>query len=258
MHMCRLEDEAGQAQMLASLPPCSAMQSLVPVAAPLGVRVWRLQLDLLRGQLSELLAPLPGIERERCLRYRRPVDRLRYAAARLVLRHVLALHVNRAPHSLVIEPDACGKPQLLDAQGWHFNLSHSGRHVLLAFSNRGPVGIDVERVATDVPWPDMQACLTPAERTYCALSTNPQAFFRVWCGKEAVLKALGVGIAQHLPHISVLPTARRRYALALQMMAPPVQAWQLSAPHGCVAALAVSDPVAAMFGQETKVTPERG
>jgi 4'-phosphopantetheinyl transferase len=235
------------------------MRVAKPVAAPAGVRVWRLELDLLRGRLDELLPGLPVAERERCLQYRLPGDRLRFALSRLVLRHLLAQHLQCEPQALRIEADVHGKPHLVDGGGLHFNLSHAAQYALIALSTAGPVGVDIERVRNQ-PSADLQGSLTPEERAYCASRARARlaAFFRIWCGKEAVLKALGVGIARHLDSVSVIPATRGGYAVTTRMPGWSAQAWQLPAPYGYAAALAVSEPVAAVLGQETEMATESG
>ena len=227
--------------LLQALQPYTAMRALVLLEAPPGICVWRLQLDLLHGQVSELVSDLPQSEREHCMHYVQKGDRLRYASARLMLRHALSLHLHRSPQALSIALDPQGKPRLTDVPALHFNLSHSGVHVLLALSLRGPLGVDIERVQVETSLRDIHAFLTADERTYCAMRTSQQAFFRVWCGKEAVLKALGVGITRHLRDVSALPSTRKRYVLGIHMPAPPVQLWQLPVPPGYVAALALSE-----------------
>lgn len=226
------------------LPPLAALRALKPVKALAGVDVWHLELDLLRGRLDELLPELPVAERERCLQYRQPGDRLRYALCRVVLRQLLAERLHRAAQDIRIDTGPWGKPRLAQDEGLHFNLSHSGRCALIALSTAGSVGVDIERVPVAPGVAELLASLTPGERHYCALNARAQAFFRVWCGKEAVLKALGVGIAQHLCSVSVIPTVRQRYVIDLQLAAAPVRAWQLPVPAGYVGALALQDTAA--------------
>lgn len=217
----------------------AALRALVPVEAPAGVELWRLELDPLSGSLAELLPRLPPGERERCLRYHRPADRLRYALCRVVLRQLLAQRLHCVPQEVEIEIDAHGKPRLAQPADLHFNLSHTGRCALIALSTVGPVGVDIERVSTTLALADLQAGLSPSEQRYCAHSARVQTYFQVWCGKEAVLKALGLGLAGPLHRVSALPVARRRYVVDLPFAAPPVQAWQLPAPAGHVGALAL-------------------
>lgn len=221
-------------------PSLAGLQGLVRLPAPAGTRVWRLEFNLLRGNLEALVPLLPVAERERCLQYRRPVDRLRHALCRVVLRQLLAPRLDCAPQEVAIEIDELGRPRLAQPCGLDFNLSHAGRCALIALSRGGAVGVDIERISPALKPDLMRTAFSPQELDYCAARATPRDWHKVWCGKEAVLKALGLGIAQHMPDVSVIPVRRQRYVVDLRLAAAAaaVQAWQLPAPAGFVAALA--------------------
>lgn len=78
-----------------------------------------------------------------------------------------------------------------------FNVSHSQRHGLIALSENGKVGIDVEErvVRHDIDG-EISKVFSPFERK--ALSNTfgenkVQMFFRLWTIKESVIKAIGEG-----------------------------------------------------------------
>lgn len=243
-------------------PFLAGMYNLTPAAAPAGLEVWLLELALGRGGLKALLPWLSEQEQARCLRYRRGEDRMRYAATRAVLRHMLAQRLARPLQDIALVFNAFGKPglapHLLERQVLHFNVSHAGKHAVIALSSLGAVGVDIEAVTSvDQIWP-LETGLTEAEQRYCQEAADVDAFFRIWCGKEAVLKGLGGGISQHLSSVCVVPDAKHGYSVALPMGNPPVQAWQLQAPAGFAAALAVLEPVAAMFGHQSEMATECG
>ena len=95
--------------------------------------------------------------------------------------------------------DEHGKPHVLDAGFPHFNLSHSGRLVALAFSHACPVGIDVEALRRRHGSLDLATRYFAAQEAQAlgALDVAEQqaAFVHLWTCKEAVLKALGRGLA---------------------------------------------------------------
>ena len=217
----------------------TSMREISPRHLPAGVNVWRLELDFQNTQLNELLQQLPAEEQARCLRYRQPADRIRYATTRVALRQLLAERLHIPVQDVALRIDAFGKPRLANDEKLFFNLSHSGNHALIALSAEQPVGVDIEAAPATGGVRPVDGALTPDERRYCDEYADPQAFFRIWSGKEAVLKALGLGIASHLQSVSVVPVSASRYAVSFQLPWPPVQAWQLPAPPGFVAALAV-------------------
>lgn len=239
------------------------MYDLTPAGAPAELDVWLLELALGRGGLKALLPWLSEQEQARCLRYRRGEDRMRYAATRAVLRHMLAHRLDCPLQDIALVFNAFGKPglapHLLERQGLHFNVSHAGKYAVIALSSLGSVGVDIEAITSvDQIWP-METGLTDVEQRYCREGEGAEAFFRIWCGKEAVLKGLGVGISQHLSSVSVVPDTEHGYSVALPMGNPPVQAWQLQAPAGfaaALAALAVLEPVAAVLGHQAEMATE--
>ena len=140
-------------------------------------------------ELKELL-DLPGSalltpqRRSRMYRYRQNADRARCLAAGLMLRKVFG----RRLADTVAEGEF-GKPFL--PGGPRFSLSHSGDYVLLA-ADENDIGADIEQI---LPWQAEMARLvfTPSEQAWLRAQAGDAAFYRLWTGKEAVMKALGLG-----------------------------------------------------------------
>jgi 4'-phosphopantetheinyl transferase len=91
--------------------------------------------------------------------------------------------------------DERGRPW---AEGVSFNVSHSGSLGLIAIAEGAHrIGVDVEQVR---PGPDVRALagrfFHPEEAA--AVGDDRAAFFRCWTRKEAVVKALGLGLAHPL------------------------------------------------------------
>jgi phosphopantetheinyl transferase len=86
----------------------------------------------------------------------------------------------------VVTRDTNGKPQLVGG-AVHFNTSHSGELALVAVSD-APVGVDIEQ---------QRAIADPVAfaRRFHFETTDPHELMRLWCRKEAWLKARGVGLA---------------------------------------------------------------
>lgn len=97
-----------------------------------------------------------------------------------------------------IRRDAHGRPRL-SAAGWDASWSHSGDGLLLAAAQGVQLGVDLEWLR---PRP---RALQLARRFFSATEADwladlpgaaiEPAFVRIWCAKEAVLKAHGRGIA---------------------------------------------------------------
>lgn len=159
------------------------------------------------GQVPESLAVLlDGRDRARRGRIMRAADRDRFLAAWVLARVVLGERLGRDPGALGFDRTCThcgdtghGKPVVEDAgPGLDFSLSHAGELAVVAVSDRS-VGLDVEdATAGERP---LDAALTERERAACP---DYAGFARLWTRKEAVLKAVGKGLAVHPGRIEVL------------------------------------------------------
>ncbi|HVI24914.1 MAG TPA: 4'-phosphopantetheinyl transferase superfamily protein [Xanthomonadaceae bacterium] len=94
--------------------------------------------------------------------------------------------------------DARGRPRLAQGDA-DVNWSHSGALLLVALARAGRVGVDVERQR---PRPRALALarrfFAPAEADWLQAlpaAAREGAFVRLWCAKEALLKAHGHGLS---------------------------------------------------------------
>jgi 4'-phosphopantetheinyl transferase len=108
----------------------------------------------------------------------------------LLARHALALSIEKSGLALdVIDKDEDDVP--CPSNGNHWSISHKPRCVA-AVAGTYRAGIDVEEM---VPRQRDLFDLTAGQVEWeLAGGRSWQAFFRIWTAKEAVLKAIGVGI----------------------------------------------------------------
>lgn len=167
------------------------------VAATIDVWNWPLAAD--EVQLAALARLLSPDERSRADRFKRVGDGAFFTVARGQMRRILAGYVSLGPRDLVFEYNAFGKPSLAKpANGPHFSLSHSAQTAALAVCWHFPVGIDIELV-NPIDGGIAERFFSKAENL--ELLTLPDcerlsAFFRCWVRKEAVAKALGLGLSR--------------------------------------------------------------
>lgn len=140
---------------------------------------------------------LDATERNRLGRLSTIADRRRFTSAAALLRVTVADHLDIEPHSIRIDRTCadCGRPHgrprvLRTGHDVHVSVSHSGGFVGVALTEIAPVGIDVEAVTADLDDLVDVAC-HPDERSAIVTSRD---FTTVWVRKEAVLKAMGVGL----------------------------------------------------------------
>ncbi len=128
-----------------------------------------------------------------------PRDPARSAEAQV--REWLAAHTGIAAMELPLIRDAQDRPQLIGALAGHdINWSHSGDGLLLAFGSGMALGVDME-------WPRGGRNIAGIARRYFTTgelawlqaqaddTSRIHAFHRLWCAKEAVLKAHGHGLS---------------------------------------------------------------
>lgn len=186
-----------------------------PLAHPLlgsgEVHVWRAALDMPEAQLQQLQNLLADDEIRRAERFFSADDRNHFIAARGLLRTILGRYLNRDPQQLCFSYGERGKPALEPAMGLgdlRFNLAHSHGLALYAVTARRDVGIDLERIRSNI------ACEQIAQRFFAApeaaaILAAPaperlQTFFAHWTIKEAYIKALGQGLWQSLDGFTVV------------------------------------------------------
>lgn len=163
-------------------------------------------------------------------------DRTLRIAASLLLQHALVQQLPTCTLPLVLERQAAGKPYLPSCP-LHFSISHSGDVVYCAVAHV-PVGVDVERIRS-LPYKVMARNRTPLEKMW--LYNRPDDdFFTLWTRKEAVVKALGVGLQQSFADFSVLDHA-------ICMEGQPIALHSLPCAAGYRAAVAVLAPDILVF-----------
>jgi 4'-phosphopantetheinyl transferase len=169
---------------------------------PHDVHVWFHTTGALdEAAIAAAASMLSDEERAQYRRFRFAHDARDYAAAHALLRVTLSRYGDRAPERWRFDKTANGKPFLVD-QGTvpaSFSLSHATGMVACAVTANGDVGVDVECVDRHVEVADIAArFFAPAEAAHLGqLGTAAQRdrFFDLWTLKEALVKALGTGMA---------------------------------------------------------------
>jgi 4'-phosphopantetheinyl transferase len=144
---------------------------------------------------------------------------------------LLGAYLGVPADEVVLNEGEHGRPELAPPRhgALQFNWSHSGNKAIIAVTRDVVPGIDIERLR---PRPKVmqlaERFFHPAEVT--ALETleesqREEAFLRLWTGKEAVLKALGRGLAFGLDRLHV--TANRDGMALRWLDGEHAASWQL-------------------------------
>jgi 4'-phosphopantetheinyl transferase len=162
------------------------------------VHIWQVALEAGDPGLGDCLSP-PELERMNRLSGSR---REHFAITHGAARHLLAAYLDLSPGSVPLSAPYGRAPQL---PGLKLSISHCEDLAVLAVA-RVDVGVDVE--PSDAGEDDHLA-----ELAYTTLSDSemesfratrgpdrPRWWVRAWVRKEAVLKALGLGISDRVPY----------------------------------------------------------
>ncbi len=183
-------------------------------------------------------------------RFRFDKDRSTFIIGRGILRHLLGYYTNRAPSDFQFEYGEQGKPYLKDVEAPHFNISHSGKLLVMGFCKKHPIGVDVEKIKTDFDLAEL-AKQHFSKREIKALHNlkekeRDRAFYRCWTRKESFIKAIGTGLSFPLDAFSVsLDDDHKAQMLETTWQKEEKETWQLASfipAEGYLAAACVQDP----------------
>lgn len=181
----------------------------LPISVPDGIEVWRIGFNFPAPISTEDLLLLSELERAQTLLFQRHADQLRSFVTGVTLRRILDKKMMRSPSELRFLFSPHGKPNLQGETNMEFNVSHAGQFALIALSEHGQIGVDIE---------DLIPC-------------------RV--AKEVVMKVLWVVTAEHLKEVSVIPNHTDEYNMECENQEwLGTKAWSLVAPNDYAATLA--------------------
>ncbi len=202
----------------------------------------------LRTATGRHYKPTPD-DRQAAAGYANERLRSRFLISRWMLRSILSEYAGISAEALRFRQGRYGKLYLRRHAGArvHFNISHSRDRLLVAVSNSGPVGVDIEHQRPIDAARLVRNWFSRAERREWAGTTagsRLEAFFHGWARKEAFIKATGLGMAMPLDSFSVSLHPGLAELREVRGVAP--RRWRLSridAGPDCAAAVVTSgDP----------------
>jgi 4'-phosphopantetheinyl transferase len=144
------------------------------------------------SEFSRYLKLLPIAIQENILKYSRWQDAHASLFGKLLLSHGLKelgldFSLNNLKYTNYKRPYIEGNVD--------FNISHSGDHVLCAFSTKSKIGIDLEKIKP-ISISDFENQFQDEEWDHIMTSENKYLwFYYYWTAKEAVIKADGRGLS---------------------------------------------------------------
>ena len=131
-----------------------------------------------------------------------------FVTRRAFRRRVLGDRLATAPQDLRFATNAAGKPALGPPHhGLHFNASHGRLGGVVAISDVSDIGVDIEFIRPVDERAFAAKIMSPQEKlSHQALdeAARLDSLFAVWTAKEALIKAMGIGLNLNLlPQMSI-------------------------------------------------------
>ncbi|MGQ0541500.1 MAG: 4'-phosphopantetheinyl transferase family protein [Blastocatellia bacterium] len=215
------------------------------------IHVWSANLDRDLTFVHSMFNTLSANEKLRAAKFRFEQDRDHFVVGRGFLRNVLAVYLGLSAGEIQFSYSRFGKPSLIrvaQQPPLHFNLSHSNGMALLAVSATNEIGIDIEFVDQGFDWRRIAdnyfSAQELSEMNSISEKKQTEAFFTGWTRKEALIKALGMGLSYPLNQFEASMTATDIRQVMLDDECKQMRKWTLvSIPTEprYVAALAIED-----------------
>jgi 4'-phosphopantetheinyl transferase len=182
-------------------------KQLPKLGGPGIAEIWRIHLPSSMDRITELYQILSFEEKNKASRFYQEKDRHRFIIGKAILKIFLARHLNIHPQTINFTYELYKKPVLKvgDQIPVHFNVSHSGDYVLIAFADK-PIGVDIEYIDRNLDINEiMNVAFSNAEIVFMTQQTTcMELFFQLWARKEALLKAASKGLNNDIKYMPSL------------------------------------------------------
>jgi phosphopantetheinyl transferase len=178
---------------------------------------------------------------------------------------VLSAALGVPAHDLRFDIETGGRPRLVEPAGVDVSVTHAGRAVGVAIAAGPAIGIDLEPIRAELAATGrFRRAFSDAEWSTIHGAQDPDLeLLRTWTQKEALLKALGLGLT--VPLRDVLRGGARLAPSTLELRPPgdldPLSrtwsVWSFAPLPGYVGACAVSAPVATSLPPRVRVCARR-
>ena len=149
------------------------------------IKLYIINLDIGFSHKHHLLKVINESQKEKALKYKNDKDQMR---------SLLSSYLKNLISKEEILYKEKGKPYF--ANGPFFNISHSGKYVLMAVST-AEIGVDIEEVKNK----DMSSLVRIFNEAEAKMIKEHSDFYYLWCAKESLIKCMGltVGKVREIP-----------------------------------------------------------
>ena len=142
------------------------------------VRLVVLDVEIAFRHKKVLLESVNEKQKEKALRYKNEIDQIRSLSSSYLM--------NSLSKEAILF-NVMGKPFF--EKGPFFNISHSGKYIVMAVSNK-EIGVDIEE---DVK-KDMSMLVSIFNEAEAKMLKEHSDFYYLWCAKESLIKCMGSSI----------------------------------------------------------------
>ena len=144
------------------------------------VKLYVADTDLGKKHFRFLLENVSAGQKEKALRYANEIDQIR---------SLLSSYLKNQLSREELLKNENGKPYF--ANGPYFNISHSGRYVLMAVST-AEIGVDIEEIKDK----DMSSLVRIFNEAEAKMIKEHSDFYYLWCAKESLIKCMGLSVGK--------------------------------------------------------------
>lgn len=151
------------------------------------VKLYVADTDLGKKHFRFLLENVSVGQKEKALRYANEIDQIR---------SLLSSYLKNQLSREELLKNENGKPYF--ANGPYFNISHSGKYVLMVVST-AEIGVDIEEIKNK----DMSSLVRIFNEAEAKMIKEHSDFYYLWCAKESLIKCMGltVGKVREIPSL---------------------------------------------------------
>lgn len=218
-----------------------------PYLAPNEIHVWLTSTKVDKKQLAILWNILTPTEKGKTNQFKFAKLKHRFIISQGTLRFLLGKYLKIKPELIVFERNKYGKPYVKNlSTAIKFNLSHAHNLILFAFTLKHEIGVDIELARRNFPIDEISKRFFHADENQALLALPAKqrvaAFFNCWVKKEALIKAIGLGLFYALDKFNVDFSAHQS-KVQIENLAKK-SSWsvrKLSVPPNYLAALATEN-----------------
>ncbi len=144
------------------------------------VKLYVADTDLGKKYFRFLLENVSVGQKEKALRYANEIDQIR---------SLLSSYLKNQLSREELLKNENGKPYFTN--GPYFNISHSGRYVLMAVST-AEIGVDIEEIKCK----DMSSLVRIFNEAEAKMIKEHSDFYYLWCAKESLIKCMGLSVGK--------------------------------------------------------------